>query len=143
MRKLPRPASTSEVSAGAGASCSGTGSELEYLISYRNTTDQQHDDVVLRAALPPGVRMVSGSTTWHNASHPDGVPATSDNVQGAGLNVGSYAPGANAWVTFRVVIPGTDEVDCGFSEYQMDGFAHPSGVAESSNTAVLSSYRGC
>ncbi|WP_251153789.1 hypothetical protein [Cellulosimicrobium sp. Marseille-Q4280] len=119
------------------------GSELEYAITYRNTSDEQHDDVVLRAELPQGVRLVSGSTTWFSASKPDGVPATSDALEGAGVNIGSYGPGANAWATFRVTIPGANEVDCGVSEYRVVGFANPWGATETSNAAVLSAYRSC
>lgn len=119
------------------------GSELEYAIAYRNTSEAQHDDVVLRVELPDGARLVSGSTTWMNASHPEGVPATSDDVEGLGINVGSYGPGANAWLMFRVVVAGADEVDCGVSEYRVQGFSRASGVAETSNTAVLSAYREC
>ena len=120
-----------------------SGSELEYAITYRNATDERHDDVTLRADLPPGVRLVSGSTTWHNASHPGGVDASSDDLENVGINVGSYDPGANAWATFRVTIPGPDEAACGVSEYRVEGFAAPWGAEVSSNVAVLSATRAC
>ncbi|WP_222596028.1 hypothetical protein, partial [Cellulomonas hominis] len=36
------------------------GTEVEYLVSYVNGSDVQHDDVALRVGLPDGVRPVSG-----------------------------------------------------------------------------------
>lgn len=120
-----------------------SGSELEYLVTYKNGSSEPHDSVTFSVDLHDGMRLVAGSTRWMNASHPEGVAARSDDIQNAGINVGSYAPGANAWVTFRVTIPGESEVPCGVSEYRLVGFAGPWGSQTHANSSVLSAYRAC
>lgn len=90
------------------------GEKVDFLISYRNTGGVQQNDVTFRDTLPTGLTYVPGSTKWYNASHQGGV-ATSDNLtNGVGINVGSYAPGANAWVIFSATVNGNDALpNCG------------------------------
>lgn len=118
-------------------------SDLEYQVSYVNGSDEQHDDVTFRVDLPDGMRLVAGSTRFMNASHPDGERTRADNIDDEGVNLGSYSPGSNAWVTFRVSIPDEGEAPCGATEYHVTGTAGPWGSDAQSNTAVLSSYRSC
>ena len=75
------------------------GETVDYLIQYKNTGDTQQDNVVARDTLPTGETYVDGSTILGNSKTPAGAKI-SDNVTKGGVNIGSYAPGANAWVIF-------------------------------------------
>jgi hypothetical protein len=77
------------------------GDTFEVLAWWRNFTDSQVNDVTLEAYLPDGFSLVPGTTTLINSNNPDGMKI-SDNVVGAGVNVGSYLHGANAVVMFQV-----------------------------------------
>lgn len=80
------------------------GDELEYQILYKNTGNVDQYNVMLRDVLPNNVEYVPGSTRIWNSSY-DGATATTDNlVNEKGINIGSYAPGANAYVRFRAKV---------------------------------------
>lgn len=80
------------------------GDELEYQIYYENKSNDNQYDVMLRDVLPNNVEYVPGSTRIWNGSY-DGATATTDNlVNEKGINIGSYAPGANAYVRFNAKV---------------------------------------
>lgn len=91
------------------------GETVDYIINYKNTGTAQNDGVTFRDTLPEGMTYVPGSTKWYNASHQEGVAATSDNlVNGIGINVGSYLPGSNAWIIFSAKVKANDDLkECG------------------------------
>lgn len=90
------------------------GETVDFLIQYKNVGEIQHDDVTIRDTLPEGLAYVTGSTTYGNSIHPSGTKA-SDNITGTGINIGSYAPGANAWVIFSAKVANVDDLDCGLN----------------------------
>lgn len=85
---------------------------LQVLAQYRNTGTVQQDNVVLKLQLPPELSYLSGSTRLGNGQHPSGI-AISDAIKPEGINVGSYSPGANAWVIFSVVVGDETKFLCG------------------------------
>ncbi|OYX52933.1 hypothetical protein B7Y92_04440 [Candidatus Saccharibacteria bacterium 32-50-13] len=88
------------------------GEKVDFILSYKNIGEVQHNDVTFRDTLPSGLEYVPGSTTWSNASKQN--VKTSDNlVNGTGINVGSYAPGANAYVIFSAKVTSADKLPCG------------------------------
>lgn len=93
------------------------GEIVDFLIDYENTGEIQHNDVIIRDVLPAGMTYIIGSTTYGNANFPEGVKAVDDitNTTGVtGINVGSYAPGANAWVVFSARVVDNDDLGtCG------------------------------
>lgn len=91
------------------------GETVDYLLKYKNTSTIQQDDVTLRDTLPANMTYVAGSTTYANSKFPSGT-AASDNVTTTGINIGSYAAGANAWVKFSAKVSGTEALPCGDSE---------------------------
>ena len=88
------------------------GEKVDFLLAYRNTGEVQHDNVTFSDKLPAGLSYVAGSTTWSNASKQN-IKA-SDNITGVGINVGSYAPGANAYTIFSANVASNDKLPtCG------------------------------
>jgi uncharacterized repeat protein (TIGR01451 family)/LPXTG-motif cell wall-anchored protein len=85
------------------------GETVDYLIEYKNTGKVQEDNVMLLDKLPAGMTYVSGSTMYGNSKTPNGTKA-SDNITTKGINVGSYAPGANAWAIFSAKAPTEDKL---------------------------------
>lgn len=86
------------------------GETIDYLIQYKNTGQTQQDNVTVRDTLPVGETYVTGSTTYGNSKYPSGVAASDNIANGIGINIGSYAPGANAWVIFSAKIVDNDEL---------------------------------
>lgn len=88
------------------------GETVDYLLEYKNTSTIQEDNVTFRDTLPANMSYVPGSTMYGNSKFPSGTKA-SDNVTTTGINVGSYAPGANAWVIFSAKVADKDKLPCG------------------------------
>lgn len=89
------------------------GETVDYLLQYKNTGTTLQNDVVLKDTLPTGMTYVDGSTTYGNANTPNGVKA-SDNITKAGINVGAYNPGGNAWAIFSAKVAENDKLTtCG------------------------------
>ncbi|MBC7869138.1 DUF11 domain-containing protein [Candidatus Saccharibacteria bacterium] len=80
------------------------GETVDYLIQYKNVGEAQQDDVTFRDTLPAGVTYINGSTTFGNSKTPAGTKASDNITNGTGINVGSYAPGANAWSIFSAKV---------------------------------------
>jgi len=78
-----------------------SGDTLDVPFEYRSFTGRQQNDVTLSAHLTKGFTCMRQTTVVSNAERPKGAHV-SDNIAGRGINIGSYANGANAWVIFRV-----------------------------------------
>ncbi len=87
------------------------GATVDYKITYKNTGTTDQNDVTIKDVLPNGQTYVPGSTRLTNATNPNGLKV-SDNVVGAGINIGNYGPGATATVTFSAKLAGTDKLAC-------------------------------
>ncbi|WP_406635035.1 hypothetical protein [Amycolatopsis sp. WGS_07] len=74
---------------------------LQLIAEYANTGSVRQDNVTLRFELPPELVYQPGTARLGNGSHPDGVQT--NDITG-GMNIGSYAPGANAWVLFSTTL---------------------------------------
>jgi uncharacterized repeat protein (TIGR01451 family) len=89
------------------------GETVDYLIQYKNTGTTQQDNVVVKDTLPAGMTYVDGSSVLGNSKTPAGAKI-SDNVTKGGVNIGSYAAGANAWVIFSAKVAANDNLPtCG------------------------------
>ncbi len=83
------------------------GEIVDFILSYKNTGEVPHDDVTFRDTLPAGLTYVNDKnypTTWNNTSDKDMLVSGTKLVDGTGVNVGSYAPGANAWMIFSAKV---------------------------------------
>lgn len=88
------------------------GDSFDVLIEFKNTTGGQVDDATAQAYLPEGFALVPSSTVWGNNRYPDGIAATGDQVTAEGLNLGSYANGANFWIIFEARMVANATVSC-------------------------------
>lgn len=90
------------------------GDQVEFQITYTNTSNAQQDNVMVRDTLPSNLRYVAGSTKLRNSTYPNGLYISdgepSDILKG--INIGSYAAGANAKVTFLAEVV-NDNLVCG------------------------------
>ena len=87
------------------------GDVVEFQFTYVNTGEEQQT-AVFRDVLPENLAYVPGSTVAYNSLYPDGInledgPLLSD----AGVNLGKYNAGANAYVRFSAQV-----VDVSLSE---------------------------
>jgi uncharacterized repeat protein (TIGR01451 family) len=87
------------------------GETVDFLLAYKNTGEVQHNNVTFRDTLPKGLTYVPNSTTWSNASNKN--VKTSDNIISTGINVGAYAPGANAFTVFSAKVAEAKDLECG------------------------------
>jgi uncharacterized repeat protein (TIGR01451 family) len=119
------------------------GDTLKYLISYSNTGNTVQNNVVIRDNLPTKETIVPGTTFLANESHPNGVLVNNDAVTTTGINVGTYNPGANAYVTFQVKLADATALTCGENTFINVGVAHPEGMSEYYNTATTTVTKSC
>jgi len=88
------------------------GDTLEYRVEYKNAGSISHANVVVKDTLPKNVSYIAGSTTLKNANNPNGK-TISDTLTTTGVNIGDYAPGANAFVKFSAKVAPVAELACG------------------------------
>lgn len=83
------------------------GDTVQYRIKYSNTSTVQQNDVVVRDTLPAGVSYVTGTTKLYNNLFPNGK-AMSDNITGAGINIGHHSGGSASFVVFDAKVAAND-----------------------------------
>ncbi|MCA9340027.1 MAG: DUF11 domain-containing protein, partial [Candidatus Saccharibacteria bacterium] len=118
------------------------GETVDYLLQYKNTGTTQQDNVTFHDKLPTNMTYVAGSTTYGNAKNPNGLKA-SDNITGAGINVGSYAPGANAWVIFSAKVAAKDALACGANTLHNVASVTPAGQNPKEDSADVTTTKDC
>jgi len=86
------------------------GDKVEFQLTYKNTSDKQQNNVKIRDVLPKNLRYVENSTKLKNSTYPNGANIVdgkpSDILQG--INIGNYAPGANAKIMFTAEVVDND-----------------------------------
>lgn len=118
------------------------GETVDYLLQYKNTSKAaQQDEVTFRDTLPAGMTYdKTQPTTWGNAQHSAGVKAvTGENItNGTGINVGSYAAGANAWLIFSAKVAANDNLPtCGTNTLVNTGKVNTEGTSISDTANVV------
>lgn len=88
------------------------GEVVDYIIRYKNTGGTIQENVVVKDTLPAGMTYVAGSSVLANANNPTGK-AINDDVVTAGVIIGSYTPGSNAWVRFSAKVASAKDLACG------------------------------
>lgn len=86
------------------------GDEVEFQMEYRNTSANTQENVMIKDILPASLEYVSGSTLLYNSKY-DGASVDQDSIVTTGINIGSYAAGANAYIRFTAKIVDTDLAD--------------------------------
>ncbi|MBQ6510481.1 DUF11 domain-containing protein [Candidatus Saccharibacteria bacterium] len=80
------------------------GDTVEYRIHYKNTTDAETENVMVKDILPNNMEYVEGTTMLYNATNPSGI-ARDDVITTTGVNIGGYAKDGDGYIIFsaRVV----------------------------------------
>lgn len=118
------------------------GEVVDYLVEYKNTGEAQQDNVTIRDTLPAKMSYVNGSTVFGNSQTPSGTKA-SDNITGDGINVGSYAPGANAWAIFSAKVADTKDLECGPNKLRNVASVTPEGENPKEDDATVTVEKEC
>lgn len=84
------------------------GDEVEYQIEYKNTSDEDQYNVMLRNYLPNNIEYTPGSTRLWNSKYTGATIDQDDLVTEKGINIGAYGPGANAYVRFNARVVDKD-----------------------------------
>lgn len=119
------------------------GDTLKYMITYQNTGNTTQKNVVIRDNLPPKMQLVPNTTVVYTSTTPNGSADTSNNVTGGGIDIGSYLPGAGAYIVFEVKVPDATQLACGQTEFRNVGVARPEGMNEYYNTAITDVSKTC
>ena len=80
------------------------GETVRYRIHVKNTGNTTLENFTVRDVLPTGLTYVKGSTTVANTANPKGVAVSDGIVTEQGLNLGTYAPAAGAWIYFNATV---------------------------------------
>ena len=89
---------------------------VDYQMEFDNTSDVAENDVWMQDFLPAGVSYVPGSTYIKNAANPNGLQLPDTLTQQAGVNIGNYTAGSNAFVKFSAKVDDPSLV-CGGKTY--------------------------
>lgn len=90
--------------------------DVEYLITYNNTGETTQNNVIIKDKLPNGISYKNNSTKVANASNPNGINISSNEITGKGINIGSYSPGANAYITYSAKVAEAKDLKCGVNK---------------------------
>ena len=118
------------------------GEEVDFLLAYKNTGEVPHKDVTFRDTLPAGLSYVPGTNTWSNASTQNNKVTTSNLTNGIGVNVGAYAPGANAFTVFTAKVADYAALKCGTNTLLNKGKVNTGGYAVE-DTATVTVDKTC
>lgn len=118
------------------------GDTIQYQIAYKNTGNTDQLDVEFRDQLPKGVTYVPNSTKLKNAHYPNGTTITSNSLTTNGVLLGSYAPGATAYVMFDAKID-TSALACGDTTLRNTAFVQPKDMNYYYNTADVVVSKVC
>lgn len=118
------------------------GDTIEYQIEYDNVAGNTQSDVIVKdtmakntaslisngstsgstatenAASTVGLDYVKGSASLKNGNFPNGKTVDNDEWVSKGLNIGSYAVGANAKVTYQAKVPDESKLQCGENTFE-------------------------
>lgn len=113
------------------------GTRVKYKIHYRNTGTTRQANVVLREELPAMFHYVSGSSNYATGSTGGKWQKTADGVTGGGINLGSFAPGGDAYLKFTAVLPGAEDLDCGLTSTTSTASARTLNGTKSAQSVIL------
>jgi uncharacterized repeat protein (TIGR01451 family) len=116
---------------------------VEYMIVYVNSSNATQKNVVIGIKLPKGMAYVSGSTMVANSSAPQGQLVNVDAIDTSGIEIGTYAPKANAFIAFDAEILGPSDIRCGQNLLKTTATVQPAGLNYFWNTADVRAENVC
>lgn len=115
---------------------------VNLLLTYRNSSTKIQRDVDVWTALRSDIELVPKSTMIYNSNYPNGLEAGTEAIGSNGILIGSYAPGAVAYVRFSVVLP-AGSLSCGESVLHPAAFVRPAGMSAHQKSATVTVYKRC
>lgn len=83
------------------------GDIVEFQIQYKNISDDDQDNVMVKDILPSSLHYVPGTTKVYNSVNRDGIEIEQDYIAtDKAIKIGNYKPGANAYVRFSAEVVG-------------------------------------
>lgn len=121
------------------------GDTMDYKITYQNTGNTVHNNVLIRDSLPPSMSLVPGSTKIYAniPGYENGKAADSDALTSGGIYIGSYTAGSGAYITFKAKIKDASALQCGTTTMRNIAVAKPEGFQEHYNVAVTKVTKDC
>jgi len=116
------------------------GDTLDFLIEYTNTGTIQQNNVVIKDIMPDYLVYIEGSTFIYNATNPTstgGLRDVTDKITEIGINIGNYAPGANALVKFSVHVVDNGSLPFGEVEITNTGRAETDNGSKEATVEVI------
>ena len=89
-----------------------TGDKVDFRIQYKNVGNLEQAKVVVKDTLPAGLELVPGSVKLANKNTGGKYTNLPDNLTSNGQEIGTYNPGANAYIQFTAKVTKTIE-NCG------------------------------
>ncbi len=80
------------------------GDKVEFQIEYRNLSDADVDNVMIRDILPTNMEYVKDSTYLYNSNHQSGVKINENTLTTTGINIGNYTAKGLAYVRFTAKV---------------------------------------
>lgn len=103
-----------------------------------NTKASGSDSKLSNGGLDDQLQFVAGSSQLKNSNHKDGLMLKSDAWTTKGLNIGDYAGGANATLTYKMKVPAADKMTCGTHEFENVGLAITAEAGSKLSTSKVS-----
>ncbi|QHN42503.1 DUF11 domain-containing protein [Candidatus Mycosynbacter amalyticus] len=111
------------------------GERVDYKVIYTNTGTTAQNDVNIKDTLPKGMVYMPGSTKVYNTANPSGR-GVSDNIVSSGINIGNYAAGGNAVITYSATVAAANELNCNANTLTNKVSAITSGGAKDDTATV-------
>ena len=124
------------------------GQTVEWRVAFTNTGSTSLKNVIVLDKVPAGMTVVPGSVRVFNANNPNGHTyqdnqAIQANGTQINVNIGDYAPTANAFVLFKTKVPAEDKLECGTSKFVNEAFATPEGSGSVNDIAQVETSKVC
>ena len=119
------------------------GSTARFLVGYRDLSHSIQRNVVVRVILPKGYQLEPNSTEFYDGSNPKGLKVANTDLADGGLIIGSYYPGAGAYITFSLAIPFGNNMACGYNDFRPAATVQPNGMNYFYNTVDLRVANDC
>jgi uncharacterized repeat protein (TIGR01451 family) len=115
------------------------GEVIDYLVTFKNTGQTKLDDVAVGFNLPRYQQYVEGSTTYANgATDFEVADLDSNNITRGGVDLGNYAPGANAFVAFSAEIDTINQFEkLGIYTLKGEAAVRPAGMGNHHASATV------
>lgn len=117
------------------------GDKIDYQIYFKNTGGTQLTDVIIKDTLPAGVIYTNDTTYVYNSGN--GLHKVNDGITSAGINIGGYLPGGDAYIKFSAqVVENSKLILCGNNNLVNSASAITE-IGSKSDTAQVTTEKTC